>query len=53
MITVDEIRARHLDRVIRREGFAWVATDPAGNKPPVESGRLDLLDTALSERQPP
>lgn len=47
-IDIDEVRARHPDRVIRREGFTWIATDPEGTMPPVESGRLDLLDAELS-----
>jgi hypothetical protein len=48
-MTIDEVRARHPDRMIRREGFTWVATDPKGAKPPIESGRLDFLDAMLGE----
>jgi hypothetical protein len=46
-VNVDEVRARHPDRVIRREGFTWVASDPDGAMPSVESGRLDFLDAML------
>jgi len=49
VITIDEVRARHPERVIRRVGFTWVATDPTGLLPPVESGRLDFLDAELGE----
>ena len=44
---VDEVRSRHPEREIRRIGFTWVATDPTGLLPPVESGRLDFLDAML------
>ena len=47
MITIDEVRARHPERVIRRVGFTWVAVDPTGLLPPVESARLDFLDAML------
>lgn len=29
-MTIDEVRARHPDRVIRREGFTLIATNPEG-----------------------
>lgn len=48
-VTVEEIRARHPNRVIRREGFKWVATDPKGIMPPLDSVRLDFLDALLDE----
>jgi len=44
---VDEVRARHPERVIRRNGLTWEAVDPTGLLPPVESGRLDFLDAML------
>jgi hypothetical protein len=47
MMTIDEVSARHTDLVIRREGFTWVATDPEGIMPLVESGRLDFLGGML------
>jgi hypothetical protein len=46
---VDEVRARHPERVIRREGFTWVAVDPEGVMEPLESARLDFLDALLDE----
>lgn len=48
-VDVDEVRARHPERVIRREGFMWVATDPESFLPPLESARLDFLDALLDE----
>jgi hypothetical protein len=44
---VDEVRSRHPERVIRLNGLTWEAVDPAGLLPPVESERLDLLDSML------
>jgi hypothetical protein len=44
---VDEVRSRHPERVIRRNGLTWEAVDPTGLLPPVESGRLDFLDAML------
>jgi hypothetical protein len=49
MPDLDQVRARHPERVIRREGFMWVATDPEGVRPPLESARLDFLDALLDE----
>lgn len=48
---IDEVRARHPGREIRRDGFTWVAADLAGNEPPVESASLDRLDAALTEAE--
>jgi hypothetical protein len=48
-MTVDEIRARHPDWLIRRDGFTWVAVDPQGVMAPLESARLDFLDALLDE----
>ena len=47
MPTIDEVRARHPERVIRRVGFTWEAVDPTGLLPTVESGRLDFLEAML------
>jgi hypothetical protein len=47
MTGIEEVRARHPGREIRRDGLTWVASDPAGLLPPVESGRLDFLDALL------
>jgi hypothetical protein len=44
---VDEVRGRHPERVIRRNGLTWEAVDPTGLLPTVESGRLDFLDAML------
>lgn len=44
---VDEVRARHPERVIRRDGLTWEAVDPTGLLPTVESGRLDFLEAML------
>ena len=44
---VDEVRARHPERVIRLNGLTWEAVDPTGLLPTVESGRLDFLDAML------
>jgi hypothetical protein len=44
---VNQVRARHPERVIRRNGLTWEAVDPTGLLPPVESGRLDFLDSML------
>lgn len=41
---IDQVRARHPEREIRLEGFTYVASDPTGLLPPVESGRLDFLE---------
>jgi hypothetical protein len=49
MTGIDEVRARHPEREIRLEGFTYVAKDPTGLLPDVESGRLDFLDAALGE----
>jgi hypothetical protein len=49
MTDIDEVRARHPEREIRREGLTWVAHDRTGLLPPVESGRLDFLDAMLGE----
>jgi hypothetical protein len=46
---IDEVRARHPERVIRRDGLTYVATDPTGLLPPVESARLDFLEAMLGE----
>ena len=46
-IDIDEVRRRHPERVIRRNGHTWEAVDPTGFLPPVESGRLDFLDAML------
>jgi len=46
-IEIDEVRRRHPERVIRRNGLTWEAVDPTGFLPPVESGRLDFLDAML------
>jgi len=48
---IDEVRARHPEREIRRDGFTWVASDPTGLLPPVESRRLDFLDAMLGEEE--
>lgn len=47
MTTIDEVRARHPERVIRLNGLTWEAIDPTGLLPPVESGRLDFLEAML------
>ena len=52
MITIDEVRARHPGREIRRNGLTWEAVDPTGLLPPVESGRLDFLDAMLGGSDP-
>ena len=49
MTDIGEVRARHPERVIRLEGLTYVATDPTGLLPPVESGRLDFLEAMLGE----
>jgi len=49
---LDEVRARHPEREIRRDGFTWVASDPTGLLPPAESWRLDFLEAMLGEGEP-
>lgn len=49
MTSIDEVRARHPEREIRRDGLTWVASDPTGFLPPVESSRLEFLDAMLGE----
>jgi hypothetical protein len=44
---IDEVRTRHPERRIRRNGRIWEAVDPTGLLPTVESGRLDFLDAML------
>lgn len=46
-VDVDEVRARHPERVIRRNGLTWEAVDPTGLLPTVGSGRLDFLEAML------
>jgi hypothetical protein len=48
MAEVDEVRARHPERVIRRNGVTWQAVDPIWLLPTVESERLDFLEAMLS-----
>jgi hypothetical protein len=48
---VDEVRGRHPERVIRRNGLTWEAVDPTGLLPTVESRRLDFLDAMLGTAQ--
>lgn len=48
-LTISEVRDRYPERVIRRDGFTWVAMDPTGLLAPAESGRLDLLNAMLGD----
>ena len=47
MTDIDEVRARHPEREFRLEGFTYIASDPTGLLPTVESGRLDFLEAML------
>jgi len=49
MTDIEEVRARHPEREIRRKGLTREAVDPTGLLPPVESGLLEFLDAMLGE----
>jgi len=49
MTDIEEVRVRHPEREIRRNGLTWEAVDPTGLLPPAESSRLDFLDAMLGE----
>jgi hypothetical protein len=48
-LTIGEVRARHPERVIRRDGLARVSVDPAGHLPPARPGRAGFPGVRFGE----